>query len=556
MEDIVKKYVCVFALALCAVLFFGACSKTASVGGAGKDIKPEIVYGLPDKMNGIFNPLIAMNGIDQNINRILFPSLLQADAEDNLIPYFAESFTVSDDGLILTFYLHKNAVWPNGSSVTAHDVYFTLASFAHPDFVGSRYFIVSNIAGAEAYHKGQADKIEGIEVIDDYTVKITFANVYAPALSNIGRQGILPEYVWGEVPPAEWNKKTELLNKPVGFGAYDVGQYETEQYLELIANEDYFLGAPKTPKIIIKYIKPDSIMAEFANGTIDIAPVKSLRKKETDSLIKEFGLQAMKLSESSYRYIGVNLRKKIFQDINLRKALVHAIDRKSVVELLLEGRAVVVDAPFMPSSWANPTGLESHVYDLELAQKYLKDGGYSDRNGDGILESPDGTPLKFTYKIVNDPVVEQVAVLYKESLRKIGIEIEIITFETNLLANEAIFNHDFDLYTLGCLIYIDADISGWWHSRRISNEKGVASWNFDAYANDIVDQKLDAALATFDQDERKACYQAAAEQINKDVPMIFLYIQDSDIVYNGKMEHFNPLTFSPYNDIEKWVIYD
>jgi peptide/nickel transport system substrate-binding protein len=546
-----------FALALCGVLFFGACSKTAPEAGAEKkDVKPEIVYGLPDKMNGVFNPLTSWNGVDQNINRILFPSLLQTDAGDNLIPYFAESFTVSDDGLILTFYLHRNAVWPNGSSVTARDVYFSLASLAHPDFIGSKYFYVSDIVGAEAYHTGKADKIEGIEIIDDYTVKIAFAKVHAPALSNIGRMGILPEYVWGDVPPAEWNNKTELLNNPAGFGAYHVGKYETEQYLELVANEQYFLGPPKTPKIIIKYIKPDSITAEFANGTIDIAPVKSLRKKEVDSLIEEFSLKAVKLSEASYRYIGVNLRKKIFQDINLRKALVHAIDRKSVAELLMEGRAVIIDAPFMPSSWANPTGLERYAYDLELAQKYLKDGGYSDRDGDGILESPDGTPLKFTYKIVNDPTVEKVAVLYKESLRNIGVEIEIKTFETNLLANEAIFNHDFDLYTLGCLIYIDADISLWWHSRSIKNEKGVASWNFDAYANDIVDQNLDDALATFDQNERKARYQTAAEQINKDVPMIFLYIQDADIVYNGKMEHFTPLTFFPYHNIENWVVYE
>jgi peptide/nickel transport system substrate-binding protein len=563
-EIIMKKNLNIAIVLLAVVLFSSACSPANTTNNpsstesktAAASAKEQIVYGLADKMNGNFHPLIAINGIDQDINRFLFPSLLQTDADDNLIPYFAESYNISEDGLTMTFNLHQNAVWPNGDSVTAHDVYFTFKSLAHPDFTGSKYNTVSNIVGAEAFHNGETDIIEGIHILDDYTIEISFDQVYAPALSNIGRTGIIPEYIWGEIPPAQWQEETELLNHPVSFGAYHVVKYETEQYLELEANEQFFSSKPLTQKIIIKYIKPDSIMAEFANKTIDIAPVKSLRQVEVDALIDEFNLKFTKLNQASYRYIGINLRKEIFQDINLRKALVHAIDRESITKSLLEGRAAIIDAPFMPSSWANPSGLESYTYDLELAKKYLEEGGYQDTDGDGILESPDGIPLKFTYKIVNDPVIQQVAILYQDSLKQIGIEIEIIQNETNVVANEAIYNHDFDLYTLGCLIYLDSDISGWWHTNRISNEVGTASWNFDAYSNETVDECLDAALATFDKETRKQKYQTAAEQINKDIPMIFLFIQDTEMVYGSNIENYEPLTFDPYNNIENWVIYE
>ena len=557
------------ALFLAFVMLFGltACGGGDTAASSDKDSETAapaetnetadtIVFGIADSLPGIFHPLLATKTTDQDVNKIIFPSLLQANESGELVPYLAKSYEVSEDGLTLTFHLQENAVWHDGEPVTAEDVAYTIECIIDPNFTGTAYNKVSTIVGAEAYHNGEADSVEGIKVIDEHTIEFTLNSTYAPALNSISSRDILPKHIWESIPVGEHENQVELMKSPVGCGPYKVTEYVEGQYVSLVANEDYWEGAPKTQNLIIKVVTVDSILAEFNNGTIDVVSVRDLTGDDKATLA-DMGYEITNFANNIYRYIGVNLRKPIFQDKALREALYYAIDREGIVANLLEGNGSVINSPFLPASWAkeDASRMEIRGYDIEKAKSILADAGYADSDGDGVLEAPDGTKLSFTYKIPTDSALtEQVALVVQQGWKDIGVQVEIQSFEYSELAQIAIFNHDFDFYTLNCQFGDDPDIFAWWHSSAAHDEEGVPSFNFDGYKSDECDDLITKALATNDQAERTELYNEAARVINEDAPMIFLYCQDNSYAYPAGMEGFAPYTFNVVYNVNNWTI--
>lgn len=519
--------------------------------------KDTIVCGIADNVPGIFNPLVATKTTDQDINKIIYPSMLEITDTGDYQPYLAESYEVSEDNLKMTFHLQEKAKWYDGEPVTAEDVAFTFESIFDKDFTGTSYEKVSSITGAKDKHEGTVDKADGVKVIDEHTIEFTFDNVYAPAFADIATRGIIPEHIWGDIPIAEFENQVDLFKNPIGCGPYKVEEYVEGQYINMTANEDFFLGKPKTEKFVIKIVTPDSILAEYQNGTIDIVSVRDLTSDDLTTLTDTLGIEVVNFPNNVYRYIGINMRKEVFQDKNLREALIYAIDRKQIIESILEGKGIIVDAPFLPAGWAkaDESKLTVRSYDPEKAKELLKESGYEDRDGDGIAENEDGVKLSFTYKIPSDSqITEQVALVVQQSFKDIGVNVELKTFEYQALATEAIFNHDFDFYTLNCQFGLDPDIKSWWHSSSVQDEVGVPSWNFDGFKNEEVDKLIDQANATLDQDERKAAYNDAAAIISEEAPMIFLYVQDNAYAYPAGTEGFSPYTFNVFYNIYNWTV--
>lgn len=515
-----------------------------------------IVFGIADSLPGIFHPLLATKTTDQDVNKIVFPSLLQLNENGENVPYLAKSYEVSEDGLVLTFHLQENAQWHDGTPVTAEDVAYTIECIIHPEFTGTAYSKVSSIVGAEAYHNGEADSVEGIKVLDEHTIEFTLASTFAPALSNIASRNILPKHIWSDIPVADHQNQVELMKAPVGCGPYKVVEYVEGQYVSLTADENYWEGAPKTENLVVKVVAVDSILAELNNGTIDVISVRDLTSDDK-SVLTALGYEITNFANNIYRYIGVNLRRPVFQDKALREALYYGMDREGIVASLLEGNGSVINAPFLPAGWAREDASRMNIrgYDIEKAKQILADAGYADSNGNGILEAPDGTELSFTYKIPTDSqLTEQVALVVQQGWKEIGIAIEIQAFEYSELAQIAVFNHDFDFYTLNCQFGDDPDIFQWWHSSAAHDEVGTPSFNFDSYRSAECDEIIMKARTTNDQAERTELYNEAARVINEDVPMLFLYCQNNAYASPAGMEGFAPYTFNVVYNVNNWTI--
>ena len=235
----------------------------------------------------------------------------------------------------------------------------------------------------------------------------------------------------------------------------------------------------------------------------------------------------------------------------------YAIDRQSILDNIVEGRGTVVNAPLLPSSWAYPeeSELEQYKYNAEKAKSLLKEAGWEDKDGDGVVENANGEKLELTIDCQNDHEVRQkTATAIQESLKAIGISVEIDTMEYSALIDKAVANHDFDLYMMGNTLSLDPDPKPMWDSSAISNEPGVKGYNIVAYNNPETDKLIEEGNATLDQNERKSIYGEFAKILNRDVPEAYLFCQNVERVYNPNLEGYKPSTFNEFYNVHNWVI--
>ncbi len=470
------------AAVLSASLLVGCGNKGG--GSSSGQAKDTIVYSMNTAPEGIFNPLISNINIDKYVTSVVYASLMTVNDKGEQEPYLATESKVSDDMKKITYTLSDKAVWHDGEKVTANDVAYTFKAMADPNYTGGYYGDVQAVKGAEAYHNGEAEDIEGIKVIDDKTIEIEFEKVYAPGVTNLGNVEIIPEHIWSKVDPGEWTKQTELLNNPVGCGPYKLTEYKTGSHVKFEAATDFFGGEVKTPNLVFKAINADTTQAEFKGGNVDIANVESLRKADIDALTSE-GLKTVSYDNYMFTYMGFNLRKESLKDAKVRQAIMYAIDRQSILDNIVEGRGSIVNAPLLPSSWAYPeeseleqykydvekaksllkeagwedivegrgsivnapllpsswaypeeSELEQYKYDVEKAKSLLKEAGWEDKDGDGIVENANGEKLELTIDCQNDHEVRQkTATAIQESLKAAGIAVEIDTMEYSALMN-------------------------------------------------------------------------------------------------------------------------
>lgn len=545
-----------FALAavLSASLLVGCGNKGG--GSSSGEAKDTIVYSMNTAPEGIFNPLISNVNIDKYVTSVVYASLMTVNDKGEQEPYLATESKVSDDMKKITYTLSDKAVWHDGKKVTANDVAYTFKAMADPNYTGGYYGDVQAVKGAEAYHNGEAEDIEGIKVIDDKTIEIEFEKVYAPGVTNLGNVEIIPEHIWSKVDPGEWTKQTELLNNPVGCGPYKLTEYKTGSHVKFEAATDFFGGEVKTPNLVFKAINADTTQAEFKGGNVDIANVESLRQADIDALTSE-GLKTVSYDNYMFTYMGFNLRKESLKDVKVRQAIMYAIDRQSILDNIVEGRGSVVNAPLLPSSWAYPeeSELEQYKYDVEKAKSLLKEAGWEDKDGDGIVENANGEKLELTIDCQNDHEVRQkTATAIQESLKAAGIAVEIDTMEYSALMDKAVANHDFDLYMMGNTLSLDPDPKPMWASTAISNEPGVIGYNIVAYNNPETDKLIEEGNATLDQNERKSIYGEFAKILNRDVPEAYLFCQNVERVYNPGLEGYKPSTFNEFYNVHNWVI--
>lgn len=542
------------AAVLSASLLVGCGNKGG--GSSSGEAKDTIVYSMNTAPEGIFNPLISNINIDKYVTSVVYASLMTVNDKGEQEPYLATESKVSDDMKKITYTLSDKAVWHDGEKVTANDVAYTFKAMADPNYTGGYYGDVQAVKGAEAYHNGEAEDIEGIKVIDDKTIEIEFEKVYAPGVTNLGNVEIIPEHIWSKVDPGEWTKQTELLNNPVGCGPYKLTEYKTGSHVKFEAATDFFGGEVKTPNLVFKAINADTTQAEFKGGNVDIANVESLRKADIDALTSE-GLKTVSYDNYMFTYMGFNLRKESLKDAKVRQAIMYAIDRQSILDNIVEGRGSVVNAPLLPSSWAYPeeSELEQYKYDVEKAKSLLKEAGWEDKDGDGIVENANGEKLELTIDCQNDHEVRQkTATAIQESLKAAGIAVEIDTMEYSALMDKAVANHDFDLYMMGNTLSLDPDPKPMWASTAISNEPGVIGYNIVAYNNPETDKLIEEGNATLDQNERKSIYGEFAKILNRDVPEAYLFCQNVERVYNPGLEGYKPSTFNEFYNVHNWVI--
>lgn len=562
-----KKFKACFSLMLVALLFLlSACGTTPS-GGSGVTTSGSgasasggatggtVTVGQSSEVANL-NPTLQPRTPDSNAHCLIYSYLVIPTEDLSYTGDLATGWTVSDDGLRYEFTIQENAVWHDGQPVTAEDVVFTFTSIVHPDYNGGADGRMKSVKGAQAYRDGEADTVEGVYAKDDHTVVFELDTPNAAFLGNM-YYCILPKHILGDVNPGEWDK-TDFNTNPIGSGKYKFVRWESGQFIEFEKNTDYYGEQPSIEKVILRFGDDTTLAAALINGEIDVLYNMSVSEMDTIEVVS--GVSAYLYEQMSMYYIGLNQLNEHLQDLRVRQALSHGLDKEKIINTVYGDTAYATDDIFPENHWSHSDKVTIYEYDVAKAKSLLEEAGYT-MGSNGYYEKG-GKTLKLTYDLVESTDGKQVAQLIQQYWKEIGVEMEIITQDFATLAYTKLFpsdsngdprlvtGDDFACYTLGFGVEADPDE----YREYFVTPTGAGSWNFITYSNPDVDRLFTEQLLLTDPAEREACYHEIAEIVSNDIPWIPLYVKNqvaglSDRV-QGFVADYRGITFQ----IEKWTL--
>ena len=521
-----------FAIFLLGPILLQGCSKKE--GGPSVPVKNpnSITVGSIGDAQRLLPPL-ASDGASGDVSGWIFNGLVKYDKNVNLVGDLAESFEASEDCRTATFHLRKGVRWHDGPELTAADVDFTYRKMIDPK-VATPY-------------SGDFERVKELTVLDPYTVRVTYKEPFAPGLASWG-MGILPKHL---LDGKDINA-SELNRKPVGTGPYRFQEWVSGQRIVLKANDDYFEGRPHVDQYIYRIIPDTSTMfLELKAGGLDYMGLTPLLfQRQTDTPLFRKNFNKFRYPAFAYTYMGYNLQDPKFQDRRVRQAIAHAVDKKSIIQGVLLGLGRPATGPFPPESWAYDTTVRDYPYDPEKAKSLLKEAGWSDSNGDGVLDK-NGVPFRFTL-LTNQGNEERAknAEIIQQNLSKIGIRVDIKILEWQALLHEFIDKRKFDAIILGWSLGRDPDAYDIFHSSKTKE----GEFNFVSYKNPRVDELLLEGRKTCNQEKRTEIYHEIHRLIAEDQPYTFLYYPEALPVIHKRFTGIEPSPIGIWYNFKDWQV--
>ncbi|MBY0376883.1 hypothetical protein K2P96_02835 [Patescibacteria group bacterium] len=484
-------------------------SFTVTVPMQGGSITEGIV-GTPR----FINPILAFSDSDMDVSTLIYSGLMRKSIDGTLVPDLADKYEMTPDGLSYTFTLKDKIYFQDNTPVTADDIVFTINKIKDPIIKSPR---IASWDGAS------------VTKIDDKTVQFTLKQPYSSFLENT-TIGILPAHIWSSTPIELNNANTN----PIGSGPYMitktnksssgiVDSYELSQFTK------FALGKPYIKKITLNfYPNENQLTTALEKGDIDQAGSLTPLNAET---LKEKGYRV----ESSVlpRIFGLFFNQnenQIFTDKNIIKAIDQAIDKDQIVREVLNGYGVAIDSPIPPNMIAyqklSNKDNTTMVQRLQNAQNILAKDGWV-KGSDGFLtktitdskKKKTIIPLEFSISTGNASELAQSANLIQADLQAIGMKVDVKTFEVGNLNQSVIRPRKYDALLFGQIINHESDLFAFWHSSQRKNP----GLNVAEYTNAKVDKILEDAFVTIDEPTRVKKYSQFEDEIQKDMPAVFLY---------------------------------
>ncbi len=478
-------------------------------------------------------PILSTDSTSHQIGSLIYNGLVKYDKDINVVGDLAEAWTVSPDGLVITFRLRRGVKWHDGHPFTSRDVKFT-------------YEVLIDPRTPTAY-AGDFLKVKKLEVIDDYTVRMRYTEPFAPALMSWSTP-ILPRHLL----EGQDITTSPLSRAPIGTGPFRFHQWVEGQKIVLKANPDYFEGRPYLDGYVMRIIPDTATMfLELRAGGIDemnLTPLQYTRQTETPLFKKNF--RKYRYLSFSYTYLGFNLRHPFFADKRVRQAIAYAINKEEIIQGVLLGLGQPATGPYKPGTWWHNARVKTYPYDPDRARALLREVGWQDEDGDGVLEKGG---RKFVVEIITNQGNEtraKCAEIIQKRLAEVGIKVKIRILEWASFVNDFIGKRRFEATILGWTIPQDPDIYDVWHS----SKTGPDELNFVSYRNREVDRLIEKGRGTFDQRERKACYDRIQEILAEEQPYVFLYVPDALPIVSARIHGIEPAPLGISYNFIRWYV--
>lgn len=359
---------------------------------------------------GFLNPYTYQSGYPGwNLMTLVYDPLFYPDTNNEPIPWLVRDTLVSQDGRTWTLTLRPNLRWHDGRQLTSDDVKFTFEYAAK--VTHSRWTPTTR-------------NMESIEAPNPQTVVFRLKQPDAGfRVRTLADVPILPRHVWESVTTVA---AARAFNNTVGSGPYRVAEVRDGQFYRLTANTGYFAGRPKVPELVLPIIRDATVsFTALQAGQID-ANSRTLTPELVAQFERQPGIKVVRGPGFASTLLQFNVEHPLLRDVRLRQAIANAINTQLMVRLLMLGFAVVGSPGYLhPDSPFYAQGLKFEP-NKARAVAILNEAGYRDRDGDGVREAPDGTPLRFTLQAqAENPIRIRGAELVRTWLRDIGIAVQV-----------------------------------------------------------------------------------------------------------------------------------
>jgi peptide/nickel transport system substrate-binding protein len=450
-----------------------------------------------------FNPFTAGAGFtwfEQYFSKLMLYDIDFTGIQPNL----AESWEVSEDGLTVTLKLRQDVLWHDGEAFTSEDVKFTIELAKHPD--------------SASYIGAKFNGVSAIETPDDYTVVLTLEAPNAPLFDAFTFLVIVPQHELADVAPADLVQGEWWRTNPIGTGPFKWSEYVPGQYVELVANEDYFMGRPQLDRLINRYFpEAGSAVIALRNGEIQFS---YLTADEALALGEDETIRQYSGPSQVPNYLAFNLSQERFQNASVRQAFAYAIDKNTIIEQLFQGTAQPLMCLFSLPQYV-PDGLNAYEYNVEQARSLLEEGGW------------DGSSIEIlTY--YTDQLSIDILTAIQQFYADAGVEITFVTVDVNTY-NQRAADGDYDMVYAGAANGPDPDVLST-HFESVEQNPNVL--NRSGIKNADIDAGFLAGRQATNPDDRAAAYQDVCTVMNSELYWIPLWISTRFGGVNGEGEFY------------------
>lgn len=485
-----------------------------------QDSQMILAMNAPTTLNPLYN---TQKNVQQSLY-LIFNPLVNIEENGTISANIASSWMMNQNNTALTLTINSNIKWHDGTPLTTEDVIFSMQQIQKIN---------------DCPYKKAVENVLGFEKVDDTTMKVLYRQPFSGTLQTLFFP-VIPKHIY-DVP-----ESNSLNILPVGSGPYRFKSMTPLKNIQLEANADYFKGAPRISQIEISIIPDEeSSLHAFKQNLIDVVytDITEWGKYANDKSSK-----AYEFSSNIYEFMGLNFNKVMFQNSNVRKALLYALDREKMVHLYYLDHAVLTDTPISPTSYLYDKTLKPQSYDKEKAKLLLTEEGYEQDSKTGLM-TKNGIPFSFTLTVNAEnkdrvKIASEIKRIYKE----IGIEVIVEKLDKAGYLTK-VQTKQYDAFLGGWQLAYATDLSFALHSSKV-----VSGQNYATYKSEKMDQLLQQAFMA-PQNNMIGAYAKLQQLFVEENPYISLYFKKQVLIAKDKIAgEIKPSPLNVFANVEQWTL--